>query len=98
MARIRDEAHRFAITFHRKLRRERNFQSVLENVPGIGETRKKALLRHFGSLKAVREATVEALAEVEGFGPKQAQAVFEFLRRSVADPPTQEGEGSRAGS
>jgi excinuclease ABC subunit C len=95
MARIRDEAHRFAITFHRKLRRERNFQSVLEAVPGIGETRKKALLRHFGSLKAVREASVEALAEVEGFGPKQAQAVFDLLR-SVADPPApveDDGEG-----
>jgi excinuclease ABC subunit C len=86
MARIRDEAHRFAITFHRKLRRERNFQSVLEAVPGIGETRKKALLRHFGSLKAVRAASLEALEEVEGFGPKQAQAVFDLLR-SVADPP-----------
>ena len=86
MARIRDEAHRFAITFHRKLRRERNFQSVLEAVPGIGETRKKALLRHFGSLKAVRAASVEALTAVEGFGPKQAQAVFDLLR-SVADPP-----------
>ena len=92
MARIRDEAHRFAITFHRKLRRERNFQSVLENVPGIGASRKKALLRHFGSLKAIREASVEALGEVEGFGPKKAQAVFDLLR-SVADPPTQEGEG-----
>jgi excinuclease ABC subunit C len=84
MARIRDEAHRFAITFHRKLRRERNFQSVLENVPGIGEARKKALLRHFGSLRAVREASVEALSEVEGFGPKQAKAVFDLLR-SVAE-------------
>ena len=86
MARIRDEAHRFAITFHRKLRRERNFQSVLEQVPGIGDARKKALLRHFGSLKAVREASLEALAEVEGFGPRHAQAVFDLLR-SVADPP-----------
>ena len=56
LARLRDEAHRFAITFHRKLRRERNFQSVLEEIPGIGEGRKKALLRHFGSLKRVREA------------------------------------------
>ncbi len=91
MARIRDEAHRFAIEYHRKLRRERNFQSTLENVPGIGETRKKALLRHFGSLRAVREASVEALSAVEGFGPKQAQAVFDLLR-SVADPPAPEGE------
>src|SRR5512133_1167237 len=87
MARIRDEAHRFAIEFHRKLRRERNFQSVLENVPGVGETRKKALLRHFGSLKAVREAGVEAIAEVEGFGPQQAKAVFAFMHPPDGDAP-----------
>jgi len=90
MARIRDEAHRFAITFHRKLRRERNFQSVLENVAGIGETRKKALLRHFGSLKAVREATVEALAEVEGFGPKQARLLFDLLHAPEPPPAVEE--------
>jgi excinuclease ABC subunit C len=79
MARLRDEAHRFAITFHRKLRREGNFQSVLENIAGIGETRKRALLRHFGSLKAIREASVERLGEVEGFGPVQAQLVFDYF-------------------
>ncbi len=81
LARLRDEAHRFAITFHRKLRRERNFQSVLEEIPGVAEGRKKALLRHFGSLKRVREAPLEEIAEVEGFGRKQAQAVFDFFHR-----------------
>ncbi|HSN16379.1 MAG TPA: helix-hairpin-helix domain-containing protein, partial [Anaeromyxobacteraceae bacterium] len=80
LARLRDEAHRFAIAFHRKLRRERNFQSVLEEIPGIGEGRKKALLRHFGSLRRVKEATAEEIAEVEGFGAKQAAAVHEFFR------------------
>jgi excinuclease ABC subunit C len=84
LARLRDEAHRFAITFHRKLRRERNFQSVLEEIPGIADGRKRALLRHFGSLKRVKEAPVEAIAEVEGFGPKQALAVFEFFHRPEA--------------
>jgi len=79
LARLRDEAHRFAITFHRKLRRERNFRSVLEEIPGIGEGRKRALLRHFGALKRVKEATAEELARVEGFGPKQAAAVFDFF-------------------
>ncbi len=79
LARLRDEAHRFAITFHRKLRRERNFQSVLEEISGIGEGRKRALLRHFGSLRRVRDATVEEIAAVEGFGPRQAQAVHEFF-------------------
>jgi excinuclease ABC subunit C len=89
MARLRDEAHRFAITFHRKLRREGNFQSVLENIAGIGETRKKALLRHFGSLKAIREASVENLGEVEGFGAKQAQLVFDYLHPAggAGEPP-----------
>jgi excinuclease ABC subunit C len=81
LARLRDEAHRFAITFHRKLRRERNFQSVLEEIPGIGEGRKKALLRHFGSLRRVKEATLEELAQVEGFGEKQAAAVRAFFHR-----------------
>ncbi|HEX9049584.1 MAG TPA: excinuclease ABC subunit UvrC [Anaeromyxobacter sp.] len=81
LARLRDEAHRFAITFHRKLRRERNFQSVLEEIAGVGEGRKRALLRHFGSLKRVKDASLEELARVEGFGPKQAAAVFEFFHR-----------------
>ncbi|HEY6003189.1 MAG TPA: excinuclease ABC subunit UvrC [Anaeromyxobacter sp.] len=81
LARLRDEAHRFAITFHRKLHRERNFQSVLEEIPGIGEGRKRALLRHFGSLRRIKQAAAAEIAEVEGFGPKQAQAVFEFFHR-----------------
>jgi excinuclease ABC subunit C len=91
LARLRDEAHRFAITFHRKLHRERNFQSVLEEIPGIGEGRKRALLRHFGSLKGVREASAEALAEVEGFGAVQARAVHAFFH-----PPGAEGAEAAA--
>jgi excinuclease ABC subunit C len=87
LARLRDEAHRFAVTFHRKLRRERNFQSVLEEIPGIGAGRKKALLRHFGSLKRVKEATVEELAAVEGFGPRAAEAVHAFFHRPDAAAP-----------
>jgi excinuclease ABC subunit C len=87
LTRLRDEAHRFAITFHRKLRRERNFQSVLESIPGVGEGRKKALLRHFGALKRVKEATAEELASVEGFGPRQARAVFEFFHPAEGAPP-----------
>jgi excinuclease ABC subunit C len=92
LARIRDEAHRFAITFHRKLRRERNFRSVLEEIPGIGEGRKKALLRHFGSLKRVKEAGPEQLAEVEGFGPKQAALVHAFFHRPDAAQEVAAGE------
>jgi excinuclease ABC subunit C len=86
LTRLRDEAHRFAITFHRKLRRSRNFQSVLEEIPGIGTGRRQALLRQLGSLKRVKEASVAELAAVEGFGAKAAQAVWEFFHPA---PPTE---------
>jgi hypothetical protein len=79
LARLRDEAHRFAITYHRKLRRERNFRSVLEQIPGIGDKRKRALLAHFGSLKRIRAATAEELAQVEGFNAQLAERVHRFL-------------------
>jgi len=81
LVRLRDEAHRFAIEFHRKLRRARTLRSGLDEIPGIGEQRRKALLRHFGSLRKVREATVEELARVEGVGEAQARAVREFFHR-----------------
>jgi excinuclease ABC subunit C len=83
LARLRDEAHRFAITFHRKLRRERNFRSVLEEIPGIGDKRKRALLGHFGSLKRIRAATAAEIGEVEGFNLELAERVQKFL--SAAD-------------
>ena len=86
LARLRDEAHRFAITFHRKLHRERNFQSVLEEIPGIGAGRKKALLRHFGSLRRVKEASEAEIAQVDGFGPGQARTVHEFFHAPAAVP------------
>jgi len=86
LARLRDEAHRFAITFHRKLRRSRNFQSVLEEIPGIGAGRRKALLRTLGSLKCVKEASLEEIARVEGFGPKAAQAVWDFFHPAEGAP------------
>ncbi len=98
LARLRDEAHRFAITFHRKLRRERNFQSVLEEIPGVGEGRKKALLRHFGSLRRVREASVEEIAGVEGFGEKQARAVHEFFHREAPEAAPERDEEGTAGA
>jgi excinuclease ABC subunit C len=98
LASLRDEAHRFAIAFHRKLRRERNFQSVLEEIPGVGEGRKRALLRHFGSLKRVRDATVEQLCAVEGFGPKQAEAVHAFFRREDRAAGGEDAPGPGAGA
>jgi excinuclease ABC subunit C len=61
---VRDEAHRFAITYHRTLRRRRMVDSVLDSVPGIGSKRKKDLLRRFGSLKRLRSASVEEISEI----------------------------------
>ena len=79
LQRLRDEAHRFAITFHRKLRRERNFRSVLEEIEGIGEKRKRALLSHFGSLKRIRAAGEDEIAAVPGFNAQLAERVARFL-------------------
>ncbi len=79
--RIRDEAHRFAITYHRKLRSKRNLVSVLDHIPGIGEKRRKALWQHFGSLDKMKQAEVEELAAVPGMNMTAAQAVFTFFHR-----------------
>jgi excinuclease ABC subunit C len=73
--RIRDEAHRFAITYHRKLRGKSSVRSALDDVPGIGPTRKRALLRQFGSLKAIREADLDKLAAVPGMTRSSAAAL-----------------------
>jgi excinuclease ABC subunit C len=80
VARVRDEAHRFAIIYHRKLREKKAVRSELDNIPGIGETRKKALLRHFGSVAKVRQATVEELADMKGMSKKAAVAIVEFYK------------------
>ena len=97
MVRLRDEAHRFAISFHRKLRRERNFKSVLEEIPGIGEKRKRALLSHFGSLKRIRAATADDMAQMEGFNRELAERVQRFLAAQAAVSEAQEEAESGAG-
>ncbi|GAA1694376.1 excinuclease ABC subunit UvrC [Microbacterium sediminicola] len=78
LQRLRDEAHRFAITHQRK-RRKRDIQTVLSEVPGLGEARIKALLRHFGSVTALKDATPEQIAELPGIGPTLANAVHSHL-------------------
>ena len=78
--RIRDEAHRFAVTFHRKARSMRDLRSELDDVPGVGPRRRRALLRSFGSLSAVRRATREELTSV--VGPKVASAVIDHFART----------------
>ncbi|MBD3940801.1 excinuclease ABC subunit UvrC [Microbacterium sp. NEAU-LLC] len=82
LQRLRDEAHRFAIT-HQRRRRRRDIQSVLAEVPGLGEARIKALLRHFGSVAALKKATPEEIAELPGVGPKLAAAVHAHLAAPV---------------
>ncbi len=77
--RVRDEAHRFAIAYHRKLRSQPYKGSVLDRVPGIGPARKKALVAHFGSVRAIRQATAEQLAQAEGISAKHAEAIFAFF-------------------
>ena len=73
--RIRDEAHRFAVTFHRAKRSKATFQSSLDSVPGVGPSRRKALIRKFGSVKGIREATVDELATVDGISTKLAEQI-----------------------
>ena len=75
LQRLRDEAHRFAITHHRSRRAKTVVESLLDGVPGLGEMRRKALLKYFGSMRKLRQATVEEIAEVPGFGPTLAAAV-----------------------
>ncbi len=79
---IRDEAHRFAITYHRQLRGKRNLESVLDHVEGIGPKRRKALWDEFKSLEAMKEASVEQLAAVPGMNYKAAEAVYNFFKLS----------------
>ncbi|PWD49644.1 excinuclease ABC subunit C [Serinibacter arcticus] len=79
LQRVRDEAHRFAITHHRKRRSGAMTRSVLDDVPGLGPSRQAALLGRFGSVKAIRVAGPDAIAEVPGIGPKLAVAVHEAL-------------------
>jgi len=79
LQRLRDEAHRFAITFHKKLRAKRTLTSELDTIPGVGPTRRRALLRHFGSLKGVREASAEALAACPGINRALAERIHATL-------------------
>ncbi len=79
LVRIRDEAHRFAITYNRELRRRARLRSVLDDVEGIGPVRRRALLRHFGSLRRIRDASVEELGAVKGMNPELAAEVRRHL-------------------
>ena len=79
ITRIQDEAHRFAITFHRQLRSKGQVHSILDDIPGIGERRRKALMRRYRSIEGIRDATVEELAETESMNIGSAKQVYEFF-------------------
>lgn len=85
LTRLRDEAHRFAITFQRKLSLRRGLNSTLDQVPGVGAIRRNALLKHFGSVRRLKEASEAELAAVEGLGPAVAQRVYAFLHGPVVE-------------
>ncbi len=76
---IRDEAHRFAIIYHRTLRKKVNFHSILEEIPGVGQKRRKRLLTHFGSLKKLKEATIEEIATTSSINHDLAETIYTFL-------------------
>ncbi len=79
MTQLRDEAHRFAITHHRSRRKKARLHSVLDDIPGVGASRRKALLRTFGSVSALREASLEAVSAVNGIGPSLAKTIKDQL-------------------
>ncbi|MEU0694966.1 excinuclease ABC subunit UvrC [Streptomyces niveus] len=87
LQRVRDEAHRFAITYQRAKRAKRIRTSPLDDVPGLGETRKQALIKHFGSVKKLRQATIEQICEVPGLGRKTAESVAVALAQAAPAAP-----------
>ncbi|MGH7985358.1 MAG: excinuclease ABC subunit UvrC, partial [Candidatus Binataceae bacterium] len=102
LVRIRDEAHRFAITYNRELRRRARLRSVLDDIEGIGPVRRRALLRHFGSLRRIREASVEEIAKVKGVNEDLAAEIRRHLDMMAAlldrveqAEREEEGEGGR---
>ena len=90
---LRDEAHRFAITYHRELRNRLIEQSQLDEIPGIGAVRKRQLLRAFGSIRDLRRATPEEIAEkIPGFGETLAEKLLAALARNAAAPSARRTE------
>ena len=89
ITRIQDEAHRFAIEYHRSLRSKSQVRSILDDIPGIGDTRRKALMKHFQSIEAVQAASEEELAQVPGMNRAAAESVYRFFRKKKEDVPVE---------
>jgi excinuclease ABC subunit C len=81
LTRIQDEVHRFAIEYHRKLREKAQTRSILDGIPGIGASRRKALLKHFGSIDAIRAAEIAQLNEAPSMNIRASEAVYQFFRQ-----------------
>ena len=94
LQRIRDESHRFAIEFQRELRSKVNLTSILEELPGIGPTKRRALLKTLGSLRAVRNASLDTLMEVPGISEKDATSIRNFFDALTAPEPALEEEAA----
>lgn len=86
ITRIQDEAHRFAIEYHRSLRSKEQVHSVLDDIPDIGPARRKALMKKYQSLEAIREATEEDLAQTDSMSPQAARSVYRFSGRKNGKP------------
>jgi excinuclease ABC subunit C len=86
LQRVRDEAHRFAITYHRQKRSRSMTESALDGIPGLGQTRRKTLLTRFGSLKRLRAASVDDLLEVPGIGRRTAESIVAALASDAPRP------------
>ncbi|AOY74800.1 excinuclease ABC subunit UvrC [Clostridium formicaceticum] len=82
IARVQEEAHRFAITYHKSLRKDTSMYSILQEIPGIGETRRKNLMKHFKDINKIKEATLEELTEVEGLNKTVAENIYTFFRKT----------------
>ncbi|WEV59871.1 excinuclease ABC subunit UvrC [Bifidobacterium sp. ESL0728] len=95
LQRVRDESHRFAITYHRKSRRKGALRSALDDIPGIGQSYQKKLLRAFGSVKGIRKASLEDLESVKGVGKAKAEAVYTALHKGSDEEKTPSATKSR---
>jgi excinuclease ABC subunit C len=91
LQRVRDEAHRFAITHHRSRRSKSMVESLLDDVPGLGEVRRRTLVKHFGSLKKLRAAEIDEIALVPGIGPRTALAIKDAVQRTAGQTAGQTG-------
>ncbi|MGH3932452.1 MAG: excinuclease ABC subunit UvrC, partial [Pseudonocardiaceae bacterium] len=97
LQRVRDEAHRFAISYHRQKRSARMTSSALDSVAGLGQTRRTALLKHFGSLRRIRQASVAEITEVPGVGPRTAAAVLAALGPAPGERNSEDDNGGDEG-